>query len=414
MERIDINPEILRQCREQVGLSLEAAAQKLNIKTLDKMEAGERMPTFGQLDRLAEKYFVPGWVFTKEHLPERFNFQGMPSFRKLTAAASRREDGRSGNLGDQSGRDHQYSITAVLTHVKWARELMLDVRKDLGLDNDRFEKTALDENGTRIDPAQAARQIRAWLNCEDGVSHSFEEWREKLEEKHIFVFMTSKYNDKLKLKVDIDAFRGLSIFHRELPVIVINDSDHHGAQSFTLMHELGHLLLGDDAIDAGAINQHLPMPNKGADGMAEERWCDAFAGEVLMPEPAFRAQCSAVDLAAAPEAILKAIGKRVARNFQVSLAACIVRMSHLGIIGSNHYQRLWKTHQDLLKKKRARLKERGGGARRNIKNERLRQYGRLYTNSMLDGYFQKDITLAKLCRFMRMPLSHTIDLKDRK
>ena len=48
----NINPQVLRQCREQIGMSIEQAQSKASMSTLDKVEQGKRKPTFKQVDTL--------------------------------------------------------------------------------------------------------------------------------------------------------------------------------------------------------------------------------------------------------------------------------------------------------------------------------------------------------------------------
>ena len=63
----NVKPHILRQCREQIGLSIAQAQKKAGLKTLEKIEQGETKPTFNQLEKLAERYHVPQWVFLRRN-----------------------------------------------------------------------------------------------------------------------------------------------------------------------------------------------------------------------------------------------------------------------------------------------------------------------------------------------------------
>ena len=48
--------------------------------------------------------------------------------------------------------------------------------------------------------------------------------------------------------IDVDVFRGFAIADDIAPFVVINDNDSVSAWSFTLLHELVHLLLGETGI----------------------------------------------------------------------------------------------------------------------------------------------------------------------
>ena len=53
----NINPEILRKCREQIGLDISDVEKR--VGKIDSMEQGSLKPTFNQLDTLANLYKVP-------------------------------------------------------------------------------------------------------------------------------------------------------------------------------------------------------------------------------------------------------------------------------------------------------------------------------------------------------------------
>ena len=52
--------------------------------------------------------------------------------------------------------------------------------------------------------------------------------------------------------IDVDVFRGFAIADNIAPFVVINDNDSIPAWSFTLLHEVVHLLLGQTGISGGA------------------------------------------------------------------------------------------------------------------------------------------------------------------
>ncbi len=72
--------------------------------------------------------------------------------------------------------------------------------------------------------------------------------------------------------VPIEEMRGLSIFHEEVPIILLNGKDSVNGRIFSLFHELTHLLLGESAICDNDEN------------IKEEIFCNAVAGEFLVPE----------------------------------------------------------------------------------------------------------------------------------
>lgn len=354
----NINKDILRQCREQIGLSLPVVAKK--VTKIAAIEQGDQKPTFKQIDTLADLYKVPRWVFISDHLPERYQFdKAIPAFRQLT----------------DSNADvfSEHKVRSLTARVARFRELILELREDMGEPVTVFHPPELKRNAT---PDFVAQQVRDWLDITEE-SFEFSKWKEMLEEKNIFVFMTSKYMGWSH--VDKALFRGLTIYHQKLPIIIINDSDAKKAQSFTLFHELGHLLRKESAIDDwSAYHQRV------------EKWCDELSGNVLMPAEQI---LSAVDNIDDLDAV-----KDIAKCFKVSPYACLVRLRQMMIIDQGAYlgfEAQLKAEYRRLQKK---LKESDGGPARNRSQEVLKQYGHIYANALFQAYHNKEIGLHKLCQ----------------
>ena len=197
--------------------------------------------------------------------------------------------------------------------------------------------------------------------------------------KNIFIFTTSKYRGWSH--VGEKQFRGLAIYHSTLPIIIINNSDAKKARTFSLFHELGHLLRKKSEI------AHWRDSDQDA-----ETWCDELAANVLMPSEKFLAATRKF-----PANDLKNIEK-IAKSFKVSSYACLVRMKQLEIIGSDTYQDIESELQNLYEHRRKEFKERDIRLRRDRADEALDQYGHIYTRALFRVYHNNEIGLHKLCR----------------
>jgi Zn-dependent peptidase ImmA (M78 family) len=354
----NINKDILRQCREQIGLSLPDVAKK--VAKIAAIEQGNQKPTFKQIDTLADLYKVPRWVFISDHLPEKYQFdKAIPAFRQLA----------------DSNADvfSEHKVRSLTARVDRFRELILELREDMGEPVTVFHPPELKRNAP---PDFVAQQVRDWLDITEE-SFEFSKWKKMLEEKNIFVFMTSKYMGWSH--VDRALFRGLAIYHQKLPIIIINDSDAKKAQSFTLFHELGHLLRKESAIDDwSAYHQRV------------EKWCDELSGNVLMPaEKILSAAYNIDDLDAV---------KNIAKCFKVSPYACLVRLRQMMIIDQGAYLGFEAQLKAEYRKLQKKLKESDGGPARNRPQEVLKQYGHIYANALFQTYHNKEIGLHKLCQ----------------
>ena len=364
-QRIEnINPQILRQCREQIGLSIEQAEKKAALSTLASIEAGERYPTIKQIERLAKRYHVPTWVFLEKELPTKYRFDSFESYRKF-----------------QNNSISGYEVRSVIANVERLRKLLLEFRDDTEEPVKPFSPPKVIESDFKA----TAEIIREWLGCKK-ISYSLIEWKRMLEDNNIFIFTTSKYPGWSK--VAPDKFRGLSIYYDTLPIIVINNSDAHKAQSFTLFHELGHLLKKQSVLDE---QKEIGLQKD------EEKWCDMFSGAILMPQEDFLRE---VDTFSHEEPLEKQIKhiEKLAKKFQLSSYAFLVRMRHLNSINQSQYNELVNQLRKSYLAYKNRLKE--GGISRDIAKEALEQYGTIYSKAVAQMYRNQEIGLHKFCKLL--------------
>ena len=353
----NINPDILIKCREQMGLSIDEA-QKKTFQTLSKMEAGTVKPTFNQLEKLADVYCVPQWVFIKEELPRRYNYNGyMISFRLF-------------NNGKKEKFD--YKTRKITANVERFRELILELREDMGEPIDEFSPPMFQQDIIRL-----AQAVRKWLGCEN-FAYEFKEWKTAVEKREIFVFSTGKLSNWAKSEQE--TFRGFAVYNDTLPIIVINDSDAIVAQSFTLFHELGHLIKKESVLDTKS-----------------EKWCERFAAEVLMPDNHFLPEAAPLRFTGNVQEDIKSID-RLAGKFKVSSYACSVKMRQLNKITEENYQDI----VDILKERWrvSKEKQRQGDTQtfRDMAMEKLNQYGNIYAKAVVQAYHNEEIGLHKLCK----------------
>ncbi len=370
----NINTTILIQCRKQIGLKVSEVARK--IPKIKEIEKGELKPTYKQLYVLADLYTVPRWVFISEELPLKYHFnKSVPAFRQFS------------NNNPKNFNNHK--IRKLIAKIEQYRNLILDLRKDMDEPIEVFKSPQITNNAS---PEHVSTQIYKWLSTSG--NHDFFEWKSLLEQKEIFIFLTSKY--KGWSHIDRELLRGFAIYHSKLPIIVINDSDSKKAQSFTLFHELGHILRKENSLDIWE-DQNIQI----------EKWCDKLAGNVLMPAN----KLQNITLPGNPSDALSNI-KSLAKSFKVSPYACLVRLRQLRKITQpvyNHIEEELIEEFQLYQKKR---KNRKGGPARNRAKEVVTQYGHIYTAALLQAYYNKEIGLHKLTRLFDLKKSsHIFEIK---
>jgi hypothetical protein len=73
-------------------------------------------------------------------------------------------------------------------------------------------------------------------------------------------------------QIDPEVFRGFALADPVAPFVVINDQDHRSAWTFTLLHEIVHLMVGATGISAG-------VPRGGL-----EEFCNVVASQFLVAD----------------------------------------------------------------------------------------------------------------------------------
>ena len=356
-----INCDILKTCRKQIGLSLEQVAERVPF-LIESIEKGKKRPTYKQLDTLAELYQVPRWVFVSNELPKQYQYAQKPSFRAFKEYPMFKKDSR---------------FQKMLIKVENYRDLFIELQKDLGESITKFNSPSIDNK----DISTTANCVRSWLAIAENQYLDFSELKKKLETKGIFIFLTSKYKGWSYIERD-NAFRGLAIIDKVMPIIIINSSDSKKAQSFTLIHELGHILRGNTGIDSEDEQVDSDI----------ERWCNQFAGEFLMPKKAQLWDYY-------PDYRLSEI-KALAKQFKVSPYACLVRLQQLDKINDNLYdenEKLLKSEYEQQKKK---LKESTGGPARDRVKEVYQQFGDSFVSTVLTTWHSQKITLHKVAKLL--------------
>jgi len=260
-EQIPITKEVVVWARMRAGLSIAEASKKFTA--IEQWEAGTAFPTYPQLERLAEELKVPIAVFFFPEPPKtppiRESFRTLPDaeFDKIPRRISfllRKAKALQLNLPELTqGRN---PATQMITH-----EL-------------RFRDTGqLDDMATRVREflGITLEQQIDWPDDETALK----KWRKALQDVGVFVF-----KDAFKA----EGYSGFSLYDEFFPIIYVNNSATKTRQTFTLFHELAHLLFHTSGIDT---NEDRYIPSLPAHQKRIEVLCNSFAARFLVPETAF-------------------------------------------------------------------------------------------------------------------------------
>jgi Zn-dependent peptidase ImmA (M78 family)/transcriptional regulator with XRE-family HTH domain len=254
-----VNPDILTWARESAGLSLDEAAAKLGLSGPDRLEAlerGEQNPTRRQLVRMSEKYHRPLLTFYLANPPQRSN-KGQ-DFRTLPEGEVPDEEA----LLDALLRD-------VLARQGLVRAALEEVEEDQTLP---FVGSARMRDG--VDPLVASLRKVLGVSLDEfrrqkTTTDAFKVLRAGAERAGAFVLLAGNLGSH-HTNLDARVFRGFALADRVAPFVVVNENDSRAAWSFTLLHELAHVWLGETGVS-------------GYEGEAEiERFCDEVAARFLL------------------------------------------------------------------------------------------------------------------------------------
>lgn len=241
-----VNLEVLIWARETAGLDLETAARKIGLSSargvsgadrLAALEHGDSAPSAAQLRKMAQNYHRPLLTF---YMP------------KVPVTAELGQDFRT--LPDQ-GNPANVLLATLLRDVKARQSLVRDALED---DEDVTEvplvrsQAGMRDAGRLSDALVTAIDLKLgeFRGCASS-EEAFTYLRALVEAKGVFVLLAGDCGH-WSTAIEVSTFRGFAIADPLAPFIVINDQDAKSAWSFTLLHELAHLLLGESGVSGGA------------------------------------------------------------------------------------------------------------------------------------------------------------------
>ena len=236
------------------------SATKLKKDSVDKWldVTDPALPTILQAKKLAKCLHIPFaglYMNTKD-----INIKSIPAIRNY-----RTLDGAL-SIDDSS-------LNIAIGDVLQERDFLIAESNDLGIPLIVFSSPSCPTDA----PADWAKKIREHFSIDIkdqykcSSSRQFYLYlRERLENKGIFV---QCFTD-----VPVEIVRGFSIYEQELPIIGINDNDRPPAKSFSLIHELVHLIKRESSVCNVMYNA--------TSSQSEEVFCNAVAGELLVPKDA--------------------------------------------------------------------------------------------------------------------------------
>lgn len=363
-EGLPVTPAVVQWARERSGYSIDDAER--HFKKIAAWETGKALPTYVQVEDMANRFKVPVAVFFFPKPPEIPPLE--QSFRTLTsedfAAIPRRV-----RFFLRQGRAMQLNLAELNDGKNPSKRL---ITRDLKV-------------STNTSLAEIAADVRAYLGVSiddqvawKNVEEALEKWRE--------VFST-----KAGIYVFKDAFQapnyfGFCLYDNEFPVIYINNSSAKSRQIFTLFHELGHLLFHTSGVDLldDPFLKHL--------GDAEQKIeiiCNGLAARVLVPD-------DVLDKMLKGAKIGRLSASQLANHFNVSREVIYRKFLDRGLIEADEYVAAAKEWAAQMKKPEG---EKAAGYYYNTQHAYL---GQRYIDLAFTRYYQKRFDRRQLAEYLNM------------
>ena len=349
MNRIRVNPAVLRWARERAGLG--CADLQGRFPKLADWESEAARPTVRQLENFARATRVPfGFLFLPEPPEMRLPFA---DFRTVE---NQRSQGISPELMD--------TIHLMRRRQAWLREERMEAEAEpVGF-----------VGAARLtdDPAATGREMRRAVGLDEGWARRVPTWtaavgalRDAVEALGVMAVVNGIVGNNTRRKLDVGEFRGFALSDPHAPLIFVNGADAKTAQMFTFAHELAHLWLGDAGEGLSGFQGLQP------DGGEVERFCDRAAAEFLVPAAEIRIAWREVAGGDAPF-------EKLAGRFKVSPVAAGRRAMDLGLVERDEFFDFY--HDYAQRERRQKPGATGGGDFYNNQNTRV---GRLFASHVI-------------------------------
>jgi Zn-dependent peptidase ImmA (M78 family) len=247
-------------------------------------------------------------------------------------------------------------------------------------------------------PAQIAQRERASLQASTEIQlawqtdrQAYRWWRSTVEGKNILVF---------QVRTPVEDARGFSFSDGSPFAIAVSSADAVRARCFTLFHEYAHLLLRTSGIC-------LPgrEPKSKSSEASVERWCDQFAGELLVPPEALHEFVGDAFHRDPNGSIVEVLGGS-SRSFKVSEQVILWRMLDLNWITKAMFRREMTRLQKLMKKRT------GGGGQFSVSGKVLNENGRLFTSLVLEARGRNLIDYSDVSDYLSVNLKYFAEVRS--
>ena len=369
---IPVSPAVIRWARQTAGWDVHDIAKRVRIPpaAYTEWESKETAIKLSQLQELARCFKRPLSAFLLNEPPKE---PGPPADFRLLPGRIKHFDKKT-----------RLAIRKANRLQMIASELMNNVGQD--------PTPILSTAKTSDNPEEVAQHERKRLEVDLQTQFdwrfpwdAYRAWRNAVEEKNVLLF---------QFPMPVADARGFSLSNEQPFAVVVSSSDAVNARIFTLFHEYAHLLLRNPGI---CLPSSEPSANR-PEGLVE-RWCNRFAGALLIPRDALQDLVGNKRLDRSRESLTEVLAS-ISKMFKVSEEAALVRIFELGLLSRAAFRReLDELHQSGSGRRR-------GGGRSSMAGRCLSENGRLFTSLVLQAKGRNVITYADVSDYLSLKLKY--------
>jgi len=358
--KLDINPELILWAVKSSGWKEKdiIVALKVKEKVYRSWVEGNDKPSLNQLENLSSKTKRPLASFFLSKVPEE---KPTPKDYRM--------------LPEKEGEFTRKTILA----IRRARNLQ-QITKELSSNIYEDSKLKIKKQNIRDSPKEIAKEIRNKFEITEEKQKKFKDsykflsfLREKLGEINIFPFQIS---------MPLEDARGFALSDDVPNIVAMNSQDTIEARIFTLMHEVGHILLGNTGISIPDFNNQNKI----------EKWCNEFASSFLLPE----SMAKQIFENNKKELVETKTLNSLSRKYKLSKAMLLYNMVKLKFISFGKYNEVLNRYRKIEITKQ----EKSGGAGITADKRCISELGNRFISLVADNIDKKQITYSDALSYL--------------
>lgn len=300
--RVPVNWDVVKWAIENGEKSYTELKNKFRLDSWMSPKSDRDYPTFKQLQEFSKDTRTPFSYLFKDKVPvEEHEFVKYRTIDNSSVKPSRK-------LID--------TIYAMQIRQTWMKDYLQSETLTASFKYLHFIKL-----GT--DPEEVADKITKILGLPEGKKRYsldsgryFNLLRNSISKLDIMVMQNGIVGLNTHRVLEVEEFRAFALIDDTVPLIFLNGADSKTAKIFSLIHELVHVLLGENEV----LNVGLDVD------IAQERWINSVTANILLPRKEFLASLN--DEESAEDNLVG-----LSRKFNTSLLATAIRARELHIYG---------------------------------------------------------------------------------